>query len=99
MSRKLVSLQVFIVSLFLGALVSAQPPAKVALGSKTAKAGFANEDEIAAKFNNWRTDADAVVWLAFMGFKPENVLSVTATKPHGEKADIQYESNRTPAKR
>ena len=59
------------------------------LGSKTAKAGFANEDEIAAKFNNWRLDQDAVAWLSFMGHKPDSVVSVSASKPHGEKADIQ----------
>ena len=59
------------------------------LGSRTAKNGFANEDEIAAKFNNWRADAEAGVWLAFMGHKPGEIASVSATKPHGEKADIQ----------
>ncbi len=61
----------------------------VELGSRTAKAGFRNEDEIAAKFNNWRTDPDAAVWLGFMGYKPGEVGFVSAAKPHGEKADIQ----------
>jgi hypothetical protein len=60
-----------------------------ALGSRTAKGGFANETEIAGKFNNWRVDAEAAVWLGFMGYKPADVLGVSATKPHGEKADIQ----------
>lgn len=64
-------------------------PDKVELGSQAAKAGFRNEDEIAAKFNNWRGDEQARTWLAFMGHKPEGIESVTAVKPHGEKADIQ----------
>ncbi len=63
--------------------------AKVELGSNTAKNGFRNEDEIAAKFNNWKTDEEAKVWLAFMGSRLGDIESVAATKPHGEKADIQ----------
>lgn len=59
------------------------------LGSRAAKRGFANEDEIAAKFNNWQTDADAAVWLGSMGHKLADVISVSSIKPHGEKADIQ----------
>ncbi|HTH38527.1 MAG TPA: hypothetical protein VL572_11195, partial [Pyrinomonadaceae bacterium] len=70
-------------------MASAQAPARVALGSKTAKAGFANENEIAAKFNNWRSDADAGLWLAFMGYRAKDISAVSAQKPHGEKADIQ----------
>lgn len=62
--------------------------AAVELGSRTAKGGFRNEDEIAAKFNAWRTDAEAAVWLGFMGYKPGSIASVAATKPHGEKADV-----------
>ena len=57
-------------------------------GSRIAKNGFRNEYEIAAKFNNWRTDPEAAVWLEFMGYKPSDVAAVSATKPHGEKADI-----------
>ena len=57
--------------------------AAVELGSRTAKGGFRNEDEIAAKFNAWRTDAEAVVWLGFMGYKPGAISSVAVTKPHG----------------
>ena len=67
----------------------AQTAKAVALGSKTAKAGFANEDEIAAKFNNWRGDPEAAAWLDFMGYRSPEIASVSATKPHGEKADIQ----------
>lgn len=63
--------------------------ASVELGSKTAKQGFKNEDEIRDKFNNWKTDEDARTWLGFMGYKAADIRSVSATKPHGEKADIQ----------
>lgn len=58
-------------------------------GSQIAKAGFKNEDEIRDKFNNWKADADARAWLATMGYRPESVESVTAVKPHGEKADVE----------
>lgn len=64
------------------------PITAVELGSRTAKGGFRNEDEIAAKFNAWRTDAEAAVWLGFMGYRPGSISSVAATKPHGEKADV-----------
>lgn len=81
----------FVLSCSLCGLAIAQKPqsAKVELGSKTAKDGFRNETEIAAKFNNWKTDEDARVWLSFMGSKLDEVESVVAAKPHGEKADIQ----------
>lgn len=71
--------------------VCAQTPqaAKIALGSKTAKDGFKNETEIAGKFNNWKTDEDARVWLAAMNYKLAEIESVSATKPHGEKADVE----------
>jgi hypothetical protein len=64
-------------------------PAKVELGSQTAKAGFKNEDEIRDKFNNWQTDADARVWLAAMNYNVDEIETVTAAKPHGEKADVE----------
>lgn len=67
---------------------SPQRSASVELGSKTAKEGFKNEDEIRDKFNNWKTDSDGRVWLGFMGYKPEDIESVLAAKPHGEKADV-----------
>jgi len=66
--------------------VDAQTAAK---GSQTAKAGFANEDEIAAKFNNWRADNEARLWLAAMGYLPSRIESVSAKKPHGEKSDVE----------
>ena len=63
--------------------------AKVELGSNTAKNGFRNEDEIRDKFNNWKTDAEARIWLGAMNYKLAEIESVTATKPHGEKADVE----------
>ena len=64
-------------------------PAKVKLGSETAKNGFKNEDEIRDKFNNWRDDKDARDWLTEMNYKIAEIESVVATKPHGEKADVE----------
>jgi hypothetical protein len=63
--------------------------AKVALGSQTAKDGFRNETEIAGKFNDWKADADAKNWLAGMNYKLAEIENVAATKPHGEKADVE----------
>ena len=73
--------------------------AAVELGSRTAKGGFRNEDEIAAKFNAWRTDAEAVVWLGFMGYRPGAISSVAAAKPHGEKADVVVQIRMLPQSR
>lgn len=82
-----------LIALLLSAALSAgaqsSDSAKVRLGSATAKNGFLNETEIAGKFNNWRTDAEAKIWLAFMGYKYAEIESVTATKPHGQKADVE----------
>ncbi|MBC8115077.1 MAG: type II restriction endonuclease [Candidatus Saccharimonas sp.] len=76
-----------------GGVVSAQEgdaaKSKVELGSRTAKAGFQNEDEIRDKFNNWKTDADARAWLESMKHSVADVASVSAMKPHGEKADVE----------
>jgi hypothetical protein len=60
-------------------------------GSETAREGFRNETRIAGKFNNWRTDAEARIWLTSMGYRVDEIESVSATKPHGEKADILVE--------
>lgn len=71
--------------------VVAQAPsaAKVEKGSQTAKNGFKNETEIQEKFNNWKTDEDARVWLTAMNYRVADIESVSATKPHGEKADVE----------
>ena len=91
MNNALRLLTAFLLSLLLGCWAFAQTSqaAKVALGSNTAKNGFKNEDEIRDKFNNWRVDEDARVWLAAMNYKVAEIESVTAAKPHGEKADVE----------
>lgn len=71
------------------AVICQSAAAAAAHGSKSAKAGFRNENEIAGKFNNWQTDRDARTWLSFMGYRPEDIRRVAATKPHGEKADVE----------
>lgn len=63
--------------------------AKSELGSQTAKNGFQNETEIQNKFNSWKFDKDAQAWLAAMNYRFEDVESVMAIKPHGEKADVE----------
>jgi hypothetical protein len=63
--------------------------AKVELGSRTAKGGFQNEDEIRDKFNAWKSDPDARAWLEAMNYDIADVDSVSASKPHGEKADVE----------
>lgn len=58
-------------------------------GSQTAKGGFRNETEIRDKFNNWKLDEDARAWLAVMNYKVGEIESVSASKPHGQKADVE----------
>jgi len=48
------------------------------MGSKTAKGGFANEKAICSKFNNWKTDNEAQIWLKIMGYNPKEIDSVEA---------------------
>ena len=62
---------------------------EVQQGSQIAKGGFQNEDEIRDKFNNWKTDKDARAWLLAMKYSLEDAIEVTASKPHGEKADVE----------
>ncbi len=82
---------IFLVVLFFGNRLQAQDAdaATVELGSKTAKGGFKNEDEIRDKFNAWKTDSDARAWLEAMDYRIADIRSVTAEKPHGEKADVE----------
>lgn len=48
------------------------------IGSITAKGGFANEKEICKKFNNWKKDTEAKIWLKIMGYEIESIDSVEA---------------------
>lgn len=46
--------------------------------SRTAKGGFANEKAICEKFNNWRKDEDAKLWLKIMGYNIDKIDYVNA---------------------
>jgi len=48
------------------------------LGSATAKGGFANEKAVCNKFNNWREDKEAQIWLKIMGYDTNRIDSVEA---------------------
>jgi len=50
------------------------------IGSKTAKGGFANEKSICDKFNNWRRDNEAKVWLQIMGYNLSEIDFVEAVQ-------------------
>lgn len=63
----------------------------VKLGSATAKGGFRNEDDIVAKFNNWKNDEDAQKWLEIMGYPINEIEKVEAVKLHGYKTDVQVQ--------
>ncbi|MDM1299790.1 type II restriction endonuclease [Empedobacter falsenii] len=59
-------------------------------GSQTAKNGFANEDDIINKFNEWKSDEDSQKWLIIMGYSLDEIENVIAVKvPSGNKSDIQ----------
>jgi len=62
----------------------------IALGSKTAKAGFSNEQDVIDRFNSWSSDKIAQEWLAEMNYKIDDIEFVKALKVRGQyKADIQ----------
>ncbi|KKQ03393.1 MAG: hypothetical protein US12_C0016G0003 [Parcubacteria group bacterium GW2011_GWA2_36_24] len=62
----------------------------IALGSKTAKGGFSNEQDVIDRFNNWKTDKTAQEWLAEMSYKISDIEYVKAAKVRGSyKADVQ----------
>lgn len=66
------------------------------IGSATAKGGFANEKAICNKFNNWKDDKEAQIWLKIMGYNLEGIDSVLAVqiptkmgKSHVEKLGLK----------
>jgi len=61
------------------------------LGSATAKGGFRNEDDIVAKFNDWKNDEDAQKWLEIMNYPINEIEKVEAIKLHGYKTDVQVQ--------
>ena len=65
---------------------------KELLGSKTAKGGFKNEEEVIDKFNNWKRDKVAQEWLKIMGYVLEKIEYVKAVKITGNyKTDVQVQ--------
>jgi len=62
----------------------------IALGSKTAKGGFSNEQDVIDRFNDWKKDKVAQEWLTEMNYKIDDIEFVKASKVRGQyKADIQ----------
>lgn len=62
----------------------------IALGSKTAKGGFSNEQDVIDRFNDWEKDKVAQEWLTEMNYKIDDIEFVKASKVRGQyKADIQ----------
>lgn len=53
---------------------------KQTIGSYTAKGGFKNEIDIVLKFNNYKSDKDAKLWLQIMGYNPEKIQQLTAVQ-------------------
>jgi hypothetical protein len=63
-------------------------------GSKTAKDGFNNENDVIDKFNNWQNDDLAKEWLKAMSYNLNEIESVKANKIKGSfKADVQVQIN------
>lgn len=63
------------------------------LGSKTAKDGFKNEQDVVNRFNEWENDIIAQEWLKTMGYKISDIEYVKATclKGLGYKTDVQVQ--------
>jgi len=62
----------------------------VKLGSKTAKSGFKNEQDVIDRFNDWQNDEIAKEWLNAMNYDVLDIEYVKAIKVKGQyKADIQ----------
>lgn len=60
------------------------------VGSRTAKGGFANEEKIQEKINNWKNDKEAQDWLTTMGYDLKNVKNVRVIKPgNRQKTDLK----------
>lgn len=62
------------------------------LGSKTAKSGFKNEEDVIDRFNNWKQDKIAQDWLIAMNYKINEIEDVQAVKIGGNyKTDVQVQ--------
>lgn len=63
-------------------------------GSKTARDGFKNENDVIDKFNNWQNDDLAKEWLKAMNYNLDEIEAVKAYIIKGNfKADIQVQIN------
>lgn len=60
-------------------------------GSQIAKNGFQNERDIVEKFNNWKNDFEAKIWLQIMNYNLEEIEYVKAEILSGYKADINVQ--------
>jgi hypothetical protein len=61
-------------------------------GSKTAKDGFKNENDVIDKFNNWKNDNTAKEWLKAMNYNLNKIEYVKAIKIKGSfKSDVQVQ--------
>ncbi len=65
----------------------------IKLGSKTAKNGFKNEKDICSKFENWKKDSEAILWLTIMGYSVDRILDIKAIIISREKTDVQVQIN------
>jgi hypothetical protein len=50
------------------------------VGSYTAKGGFKNEADIVLKFNDYKNDSEAKLWIQILGYNPEKIQQLKATK-------------------
>ncbi|OQY43315.1 MAG: type II restriction endonuclease [Anaerolineaceae bacterium 4572_78] len=62
-----------------------------AWGSKTAKNGFRNENDVIDKFNSWENDEESRRWLIIMDYNLDEIEYVKAIKISGHKTDIQVQ--------
>ena len=65
----------FLLNFIGGVLGQDADAAKVERGSRTAKGGFQNEDEIRNKFNAWKSDSVAQAWLQAMNYQIADIVS------------------------
>ena len=66
------------------------------LGSKTAKGGFENEDDIAEKFNNYKLNIEAQKWLNIMGYnylKIKQIKAVTIPVRISKEKAVKFGAN------
>ncbi|MCC7431159.1 type II restriction endonuclease [bacterium] len=60
-------------------------------GSQTARNGFRNEDDIVQKFNDWKNDKEAHLWLSLMKYNLSEIEFVEAVKIPASKTDVQVQ--------